>query len=379
MADPATAQLAEKIGLRTRAQMPFYDLVIVGGGPAGLAAAVYGASEGLRTVLIDREAPGGQAGTSARIENYLGFPQGLSGGDLARRAVAQCGKFGAEILAPLEVTGVRAADPYRYVKLADGAELSCHALLIATGVSYRKLDVPGVERLTGAGVYYGAAMTEAASCRDEDVFLIGGANSAGQAAVYFSGYARKVTMLVRADSLAKGMSQYLVDRIEKTANIEVRTSTVLAGAEGGEKLERITVKNAATGELKTLPATSLFIMIGAMPHTDWLDGLVERDEHGFVISGMDYTRDGRRPRGWTLDRQPYLLETNVPGVFVAGDVRHGSVKRVASGVGEGSIAIQFVHQYLANKWAMGSESWWDRHSCLSWAFLPKAGVSSRRR
>jgi thioredoxin reductase (NADPH) len=349
MAGPSTSQIAEKIGLRTRAERPFYDLVIVGAGPAGLAAAVYGASEGLKTLLVDREAPGGQAGTSAKIENYLGFPEGLSGGDLARRAVNQARRFGVEIVAPQEVTSLRLADPYRYAKLGDGTEIGCHAAIIATGVSYRKLDVPGVERLSGAGIYYGAAMTEAASCRDEDVFVIGGANSAGQAAVYFSQYARRVTMIVRAPLLGQSMSQYLVDRIAQTQNIEVRTNTCLIEVHGGERLQRITLRQMVTGETETLPATSLFIMIGARPHTNWLAGLVERDEQGFVMSGMDLARDGRRPKGWNLDRAPYLLETSVPGVFVAGDVRHGSVKRVASGVGEGSIAIQFVHQYLANK------------------------------
>ena len=343
---PTNAQIAEKIGLSTRAQKPFYDLVIVGGGPAGLAAAVYGASEGLRTVMIEREAPGGQAGTSSRIENYLGFPVGLSGADLARRAVTQARRFGVEILSPQEVKGVRVEDPYRIVVLSDGSEISCHALMIATGVSWRKLNVPGIEKLCGAGVYYGAAMTEALSCQNEDVYIVGGANSAGQAAMYMSKYASNVTMLVRGDSLAKSMSQYLIDQIAATENIRVCLHCSVVEVKGETSLEAITIAHADTGEKETLPATSLFIMIGAAPCTDWLDGVVERDERGFVITGRDLMHDGR-PKGWILDRDPFLLESSVPGIFVAGDVRHGSVKRVASGVGEGSIAIQFVHQYLS--------------------------------
>lgn len=344
---PLIAQIAEKLGLRTHANLPFYDLIIVGSGPAGLAAAVYGASEGLHTVLIEREAPGGQAGTSSRIENYLGFPVGLSGSDLARRAVTQARRFGVELLSPQEVTDVRIDGQYRFVRLADGSELNCHALLIATGVSYRKLDVPGLERLTGAGVYYGAAMTEALSCQDSDVFIVGGANSAGQAAMYFSRYARTVTMLVRGESLAKSMSQYLIDQIQQTSNIEVRTFTSIKQVDGGTSLETITLVNAQTGEEQTVPATALFIFIGAMPRTDWLASVVQRDEQGFLLTGSDLQNDGKRPQGWTLTRLPFLLETNVPGIFAAGDVRHGSVKRVASGVGEGSIAIQFVHRYLS--------------------------------
>lgn len=344
---PSSGQIADKIGLRTRAEKPFYDLVIVGGGPAGLAAAVYGASEGLSTVMIEKEAPGGQAGSSSRIENYLGFPVGLSGGDLARRAVTQARRFGVEIITPQEVMGVRVEDPYRIVELADGSEINCHALMIATGVAWRKLDVPGLEALTGAGVYYGAAQAEALSCSGEDVYIIGGANSAGQAAMYFSKYARKITMLVRGDSLAKSMSQYLIDQISATDNIAVKVHSSVVEAKGETSLEAITIANTITGEKETVPATSLFIFIGALPRTDWLDGLVERDKQGFILSGADLMRDRRRPRGWAVDRDPFLLETSVPGIFVAGDVRYGSVKRVASGVGEGSIAIQFVHQYLS--------------------------------
>ena len=344
---PENVEVAEKVGLRTRAERPFYDLIIVGGGPSGLAAAVYGASEGLKTVLIEREAPGGQAGTSSRIENYLGFPAGLSGADLSQRAVAQARRFEVEILTPQEVAEVRVEDPYRVVRLADGTEISCHALLITTGVSYRKLEVPGVERLAGAGVYYGAAMTEALSCKDEDVYIVGGANSAGQAAMYFSQHARKVVILCRSGDLRKGMSEYLVKQIEDIPNIEVRVNSGVAAAFGEDHLERLTIKNSKTGDEETASARSLFIFIGAAPKTEWLDGVVERDERGFILSGPDLIRDGKRPKNWTEDRDPYLLETSVPGIFVAGDVRYGSVKRVASGVGEGSIAVQFIHRYLA--------------------------------
>ena len=344
---PENVEVAEKVGLRIRAERPFYDLIIVGGGPSGLAAAVYGASEGLKTVLIEREAPGGQAGTSSRIENYLGFPAGLSGADLSQRAVAQARRFEVEILTPQEVAEVRVEDPYRVVRLADGTEISCHALLITTGVSYRKLEVPGVKRLAGAGVYYGAAMTEALSCKDEDVYIVGGANSAGQAATYFSQHARKVVILCRSGDLRKGMSEYLVKQIEDTPNIEVRVNSGVAEAFGEDHLERLTIKNSKTGEEETASARSLFIFIGAAPKTEWLDGVVERDERGFILSGPDLIRDGKRPKNWTEDRDPYLLETSVPVIFVAGDVRYGSVKRVASGVGEGSIAVQFIHRYLA--------------------------------
>lgn len=344
---PSNVQVAEKIGLKTQAQRPFYDLVIVGGGPAGLAAAVYGASEGLETVMIEREAPGGQAGSSSRIENYLGFPVGLSGADLARRAVTQARRFGVEILTPQEVTGVRVEDPYRIVELADGGEISCHALLIATGVAWRKLNVPGLEALTGAGVYYGAAQTEALACQGEDVYIVGGANSAGQAAMYFAKFARQVIMLVRGDSLEKGMSQYLVDQIAAMENISVQLNASVVEAKGKTSLEAITILDATDGKKQTVAATSLFIFIGATPYTDWLDGVVERDNRGFVLSGPDLLRDGKPLKGWSLDRAPFLLETNVPGIFVAGDVRYGSVKRVASGVGEGAIAVQFIHQYLS--------------------------------
>ena len=343
---PENVQIAGRIGLQTRAEQQFYDLVIVGGGPSGLAAAVYGASEGLSTVLVEREAPGGQAGTSSRIENYLGFPAGLSGGDLARRAVDQARRFEVEILTPQEVSGVRVEDPYRIVTLADGTEISCYALIVTTGVSYRKLDVPGADALTGRGVYYGAAQTEAFSCRDEDVYIVGGANSAGQAAMFFSGQARKVSLLCRSDNLRKGMSEYLVKQIEDRENIEVLINSSVSAVEGEEHLDKVSITNSATGETETVPANSLFIFIGAAPKTGWLDGLVERDGRGFILSGPDLMTNGKRPKGWRPDRDPFLLETSVPGIFVAGDVRHGSIKRCASAVGEGSIAVQFVHQYL---------------------------------
>jgi thioredoxin reductase (NADPH) len=347
LAEPTLAQLADRIGLRTHADTDFYDVAIVGAGPSGLAAAVYGASEGLHTVMVEREAPGGQAGLSALIENYLGFPTGLAGSDLARRAVTQARRFGAEILSPQEAISLRVDGPYRYVKLSDETELSCHVLLIATGVQWRKLNVPGMDRLTGAGVYYGAGSTEAVSCRDEDVYIVGGANSAGQAALHFARFARRVVMLVRGDSLAASMSKYLIDEIAQTPNIQVECNSCVAEVGGENRLESITIHCDKTGTNETVPASALFIFIGAQPKTAWLDGVVERDGNGFILTGADLMKDGKRPKGWPLDRDPGLLETSVPGIFAVGDVRHGSVKRVASGVGEGSIAIQFVHQYLS--------------------------------
>jgi thioredoxin reductase (NADPH) len=347
LTQPTNVEIAEKIGLKTRPVLPFYDLVIVGAGPAGLAAAVYGASEGLSTLLIEGEAPGGQAGTSSRIENYLGFPGGLSGGDLSRRAVAQASRFGTEILTPLEATGIRAQDPYRFVSLTGGSEINCHALLIATGVTYRKLDAPGVERLTGAGVYYGAAITEAMACRDKDVCIVGAGNSAGQAAMYLSRYASSVTLVVRGGSLARSMSQYLVSQIESHEKIAVLTHSTIAEVKGDTRLEEITIADATTGDTHTVPAFALFIFIGARPHTHWVADVVERDPQGFILTGRNLVRGGRRPKGWHLDREPFFLETSVPGIFAAGDVRHRSVKRVASAVGEGAMAVQFVHQYLS--------------------------------
>ncbi len=341
------AEVAQRIGLRTRAQTDFYDLAIVGGGPAGLAAAVYGASEGLHTVIIEREAPGGQAGMSSRIENYLGFPNGLSGGDLARRAVVQARRFGVEILSPQEAVGVRIEGPYRIIKLADGSEISCHALMIAAGVQWRRLEAPGIDRLQGAGVYYGGGATEALSCQGEIVYVVGGANSAGQAAMNFSKYAGRVVMLVRGASLASSMSQYLIDQIKETPNIQLWTHASVAEVHGDTHLEEVSVLCSNTRQTERGPANAMFIFIGALPRTNWLADVVERDERGFILTGPDLIRDGQRTKGWTLDRDPFLLETNVPGMFAVGDVRHGSVKRVASGVGEGSVAVQFVHQYLS--------------------------------
>ncbi|MGF1490832.1 MAG: FAD-dependent oxidoreductase [Prochloraceae cyanobacterium] len=355
---PTNVAIAEKIGLQTEAEKPFYDLVIIGGGPAGLAAAVYGASEGLRTVLIEREAPGGQAGTSSRIENYLGFPVGLSGADLARRAVTQAKRFGVEILTPQEAVAIEQVNNYRNVKLKDGKEISSQAIILSLGVAWRRLNVPGVDRLSGAGVYYGAAPTEAISCKDEEVYVVGGANSAGQGAMYFAKFAAKVTMLVRADSLTKSMSQYLIDRIEETPNIEVKVHTSVIEAKGENSLESLVIENSETGEVKEVRANALFIFIGAVPYTDWLDPILQRDDRGFILTGPDLqkidphranrNRDfSDRPLGWSLDRDPFLLETSVPGIFAVGDVRHNSIKRVASAVGEGSICVQFVHRYLS--------------------------------
>jgi thioredoxin reductase (NADPH) len=345
--ESAPAEVAQKVGLRTRAQTNFYDLAIVGGGPAGLAAAVYGASEGLHTVMIEREAPGGQAGMSARIENYLGFPNGLSGGDLARRAVVQAQRFGVEILSPQEAVGVRTEGSYRIIKLADGSELSCHALMIATGVQWRLLEAPGIDRLQGAGVYYGGGATEALSCKGETIYVVGGANSAGQAAMNFAKYADRVVILVRGDSLASSMSQYLIDQIKETPNIQLWAHASVAEVHGETHLEEISVMCSDTNKVERVPASAMFIFIGALPRTDWLADVVERDDHGFILTGPDLVWEGKSPKGWTLERDPFLLETNTPGLFAVGDVRHGSVKRVASGVGEGSVAVQFIHQYLS--------------------------------
>jgi thioredoxin reductase (NADPH) len=348
MQQPELPALAQAVGLRTRAEKPFYELAIVGGGPAGLAAAVYGASEGLRTVLIEREAPGGQAGQSSRIENYLGFPAGLSGADLARRAVAQAKKFGAEILTPQSVSSVRIDGPYRQIVLGDGSEIACHALLIASGVAYRKLDVPGCDDLSGRGVYYGAAATEAIAYQGQDVYIVGGGNSAGQAAMFMSQYAAHVYILVRGEGLAATMSQYLITQISETPNVTVRSYTEVVEAIGGDHLERLTLRDRRSGECEQVEAAGLFVFIGAAPHTEWLEGVVARDRHGFIPTGPDLPRDDKgRFTGWTLERDPFLLETTVPGLFVAGDVRAASVKRVASSVGEGSIAVQFIHRYLA--------------------------------
>ena len=343
---PEPKALAHKAGLRTEATAPYYDLIIVGAGPAGLGAAVYGASEGLSTALIEREATGGQAGTSSRIENYLGFPKGLSGADLARRATAQATRLGAEILTAQEVTSVRVEEPYRIVTLSDGAELSCRALVIATGVTVKRLDAPGIERLTGAGVYYGAAMTEAAHYRDQPMLVVGGANSAGQGAMFFSRYASDVKMLVRATALERGMSQYLVDQINDNDRIDVLQRTEVVEAKGDKQLESVVVEHKDTGATEELPAAAMFLFIGAVPHSRAVADVVERNGAGFIVTGADLLRGRPRPAGWTLKRDPYLLETSVPGVFAAGDVRQGAVRRVASAVGEGAVAVSFVHQYL---------------------------------
>jgi len=345
--DGVPSEVAQRVGLRTRAQTNFYDLAIVGGGPAGLAAAVYGASEGLHTVMIEREAPGGQAGMSSRIENYLGFPVGLSGGDLARRAVVQAERFKVEILSPQEALSARIEGPYRMLKLADDSEISCHALMIATGVQWRRLEAPGISRLQGAGVYYGGGSTEALSCKGEMVYVVGGANSAGQAAMNFAKYAERVVIVVRSASLSSTMSQYLIDQIKETPNIQVWPNASVSEAHGETHLEEISFLCSDTGKIERVPASSMFIFIGALPQTDWLGDVIERDERGFILTGPDLIREGQRPKGWALDRDPFLLETNVPGIFAVGDVRHGSVKRVASGVGEGSVAVQFIHQYLS--------------------------------
>jgi thioredoxin reductase (NADPH) len=344
LVQPGQTELASKIGLRTQATKEFYDLVILGAGLAGLAAAVYGASEGLRTLIIEDEAPGGQAGSSSKIENYLGFAEGVTGARLARDALTQAKRFTAELLTQ-KATGIRKENNYNIVQLADGREVSCHACLIAVGVNYRRLMTPGVERLTGAGVYYGAAMTEAKACVNEDVYIIGGANSAGQAAMYFSKYARQVTMLVRAESLKNSMSKYLIDQIAATSNIEVKTQCRVVEALGDGRLACLRLCGNEGEE--TVPATALFIFIGAAPNTDWLPDAIMRDANGFVLSGQDLKVEGKLPKSWNQDRDPYLLETSLPGIFVAGDVRHGSIKRVASAVGEGSISVQFIHQYLA--------------------------------
>lgn len=343
---PDNLALAEKAGLKTEASEPFYDLIIVGGGPAGLGAAVYGASEGLRTLMIERHATGGQAGTSSRIENYLGFPKGLSGADLARRATDQAVRLGAEILTAKQAMRVSIDETQRSVTLDDGTKLSCRALIIATGVTVRELEVPGIERITGAGVYYGAALSEAANYRGQDVVVVGGANSAGQAAMFFSRYARKVTMVVRASTLTKGMSQYLMDQIQATENIEVRLRSVVVAVSGENQLEALTLQDINTKETETLPTAAMFIFIGALPHSDLVADVIERNRSGFILTGANLLKDGKPPKGWNLERDPYLLECSLPGIFAAGDIRQGAVRRVASAVGEGAIAVSQVHQYL---------------------------------
>ena len=342
LVQPTSTEMAKKVGLRTQAQQEFYDVVVVGAGPAGLAAGVYGASEGLRTLVIEAAAPGGQAGSSSKIENYLGFPEGLSGSELAKRAFLQANRLGAEFLTQT-VSCIRSENQYRVVTMADGQEVTCHVCLLATGVDYCKLDVPGADKLSGAGVYYGAALTEAMSCKEEIVYIVGGANSAGQAAMHFSRYADHVHMLVRGKSLESSMSKYLIDQIEATPNITVETGTEVIGMGGDTHLECLTLRTPRGEEARQ--ASSLFIFIGAAPKTDWMPAELCRDSKGFILAGPDLK--AQSPKSWKLERDPYLLETSVPGIFVAGDVRFNSVKRCASAVGEGSIAIQFVHQYLA--------------------------------
>ena len=346
LVNPGVEELAARVGLSTTPATDFYDTVIVGGGPAGLGAAVYAASEGLRTVMVERRATGGQAGQSSRIENYLGFPDGVSGAQLTDRARRQASKFGAEILAAADVTGLEARGSSRVVRFADGGEVAAHTVVLATGVSYHTLQAPGVEELTGRGIFYGSTATEAPTCAGEDVHVVGGANAAGQAAVFLARHARQVTMLVRADGLERSMSHYLIRQIRDTGNIQVRPNTSLVGASGTDHLERLRLCDTSDGTVEEVKAGYLFVFIGAAPCTEWLDGVVERDRKGFVVTGPDLLAGGRRPRGWPLDRDPYYLEASVPGVFAAGDARANSVKRVASAVGEGAMAIQLVHRYL---------------------------------
>jgi thioredoxin reductase (NADPH) len=342
LVQPSSDDLATKLGMPRQAQQKFYDVVIVGAGPAGLAAGVYAASEGLTTLIVEGEAVGGQAGSSSKIENYLGFPQGISGAQLAERAFIQAQRLKAEFLAQ-RVTGIGRDNQYQIVKMSDGQEVTCHVCLLATGVEYCKLNVPGADKFSGAGVYYGAALAEAMSCKEETVYIVGGANSAGQAAMYFSRYANHVHMLVRGKSLTSSMSKYLIDQIEATPNITVETCTEIVSMAGNSHLECLTLKTPRGDESRQ--ASSMFIFIGAEPKTNWLPAELCRDGKGFILAGPDLK--AQSPKSWTLDRDPYLLETSVPGIFVAGDVRFNSVKRCASAVGEGSIAIQFVHQYLA--------------------------------
>jgi thioredoxin reductase (NADPH) len=346
LVQPSPRDLAERANLDTRPKRRFYDVIIVGGGPAGLAAGVYAASEGLGALLVERDAPGGQAGTSSFIENYLGFPQGITGADLARRAVEQAKRFGTEMLAAQEVVAVRREDPYRVVTLSDGTELSCHALVVATGMEVRQLDVPGLERFVGVGVYYGSALSEAVLYKDKDIVVVGGANSAGQGAMSFSRYARTVTMLLRGPSLSRSMSQYLVDRINETANVIVRPNVVVTEVLGSDRLEGVRVEDTVRGESSEIDASAIFIFIGTAPRTGMVEDVVELDDRGFILTGRDLRVEGKRPRGWSLDRDPFLFETSTPGIFAAGDARHGSGKRVAAAVGEGSATISVVHEYL---------------------------------
>ncbi|MER6126961.1 FAD-dependent oxidoreductase [Streptomyces sp. NPDC001795] len=346
LVEPEDPDLAAHVGLATTPTSEFYDLVVIGGGPAGLGAAVYGASEGLRTLLVERSATGGQAGQSSRIENYLGFPDGVSGAQLTDRARRQAKKFGAEILTAREVSGLEVSGSARVVRFSDGSAIGAHSVILATGVSYRQLTAPGLEELKGCGVFYGSALTEAPACSGHDVYIVGGANSAGQAAMYLSRGAKSVTLLIRGDALSASMSHYLIQQIAEAPNISVRTCTVVEAAHGTGHLEQLTLRDVVTGHTELVDAQWLFVFIGAAPLTNWLEGTVLRDEHGFIMTGPDMTSDGQPPPGWELERPPYHLETNVPGVFVAGDARSESAKRVASAVGEGAMAVMLVHRYL---------------------------------
>jgi thioredoxin reductase (NADPH) len=343
---PSPSELAAAVGLSTTPATDFYDLVVVGGGPAGLGAAVYGASEGLRTLLVERQATGGQAGQSSRIENYLGFPDGVSGGQLTDRARRQAVKFGAEILTARDVTALEPRGPSRVVKFGDGGEVAAHAVIVATGVSYRDLQAPGVSDLVGRGVYYGSAATEASECSNHDVYIVGGANSAGQAAIFFSRYAKSVTLVIRGDSLERGMSHYLIEQLHGTDNVSVRVCTEVVEVHGDDHLAAITLRHGPSSSQEKVDASHLFVFIGAQPRTEWLNGAVHRDQRGFVLTGPDLLAEGARPPGWTPDRDPWPLESSMPGVFVAGDVRAQSVKRVASAVGEGAMAVSLAHRYL---------------------------------
>lgn len=343
--NPSDTDLAERIGLSTEAELPFYDLVVVGGGPAGLSAAIYGASEGLRTLVVEREAPGGQAGMSSSVENYLGFPEGLTGSDLAQRGLAQARRFGVEVVAARTVNSLQVNDPFRVVHLDDGTELYCHSVLLAMGVSWRTLEAPGCKTLIGRGVYYGAASAEASACHDLDVYLVGGGNSAGQAAMLLSRFARSVTMVAPEHDFAEKMSEYLLERLSSTPNVHFRPRGTVVGAVGNQRLDEITIEDVESGEKETVPTGALFVFIGALPETDWLEGVVARDENGFILAGPALGHGGVSPT-WPLERSPMPLETSLPGVFVAGDVRADSVKRIGSAVGEGAMAIQYIHDYL---------------------------------
>lgn len=346
LVDPTIEKIAEKLGLNPKALADMYDVIIIGAGPAGLAASVYGSSEGLKTLLIERKAPGGQAGTSSRIENYLGFPTGLSGSDLTRRAISQATRLGTEFLTPSEVMEIKHRDLYKIIVLKDGSELMTKSIVITTGVDYRKLDTPGIAQFTGAGIYYGAATTEANACKDREVFVVGGGNSAGQGAMYLSQFAKNVYIMIRKEDLSATMSAYLIDQINNTPNIHLLNHSEIAEAEGSDRLEKLKIKNTVDGNVSKVKADALFIFIGAKPYTDWMNEGFEKDKKGFIITGRDLLNSGDFKKTWKLNREPYLLETKTPGVFAAGDVRSGAMNRVAAAVGEGAMSISFVHKYL---------------------------------